>query len=565
MDRFWTKSYPPGMPHAINVTKYAHIADAMNQACDRYPESPAFTSFNAHMTYAELKQQAYTLAAAWQGLGLKPGERIAVMLPNCLQYPVALHAAFLAGLVVVNVNPMYKKDELLHQLKDADVSAVVVLDIFMAQLLRALPGLSIRMVFSTKLGDNIGGVRGSVISYLSAFQRRGKRSFPSHWSGKLLDWPMLLKLGKKNTLKPVPVGLDDLAFLQYTSATTGLAKGAMLTHRNILANMTQAKAWVKRVLEPGKEVLLLTLPMYHIFSLTVTCFCMTLGARSVLVADARRINRLTRLLQKESVTLFMGINTLFNALLADPGFQYANFSQLKLVIAGGMSTQQSVANRWKRVTGFDITEGYGLTEASPIVAINPVPIKRFKGSVGLPLPNTDLKIIDSRGITLPQGKEGEVCVRGPQITKGYWNNPEETKKVIDKDGWLHTGDIGRMDEQGFLYLVERKKDMILVSGFNVYPTEIEEVLVAHPSVSEAAVIGAEDGQGLEKVVAFIVLNPEKKFSGEEAIDHCRKHLAGYKVPKEVHVRQSLPKSNVGKILRRRLRDGLAVDNKKTHE
>jgi long-chain acyl-CoA synthetase len=470
-----------------------------------------------------------------------------------LQYPISFMAAVRAGLIVVNVNPLYTEREIRHQLADADVKAVVVLDLCSEAFSKAANGLSIEYVYVTSIADKVAWPVRGIVNVLSRLSKNtAMRTLPK--SVAVHSWHERLRRGKTCTLKPVVILSDDIVLLQYTSATTGVSKGAMITNKNILANMTQLLTWMRSGLAVGKEVVLGALPLYHIYALMVCGLSfMALGAKIVLIANPRDLKGLIRQLHKTPITVFVGLNTLFQALLNQPNFAYANFSQLKYTVAGGMPTKSTVAEAWKKMTGVPVLDAYGLTEASPVVSANPVTITDFNGSVGLPLPNTDVKIVDSNGITVSAEKIGEIYVRGPQVMRGYWKNQSATDEVIDKDGWLKTGDMARMDEQGYIYIVDRKKDMILVSGFNVYPNEIEDVLNENEAILEAAVIGVDDAKTGEAVIAYAVVK-NNKLSEKEIKAYCRTRLAAYKIPKKVMIVHELPKSNVGKILRRELKE-----------
>ena len=551
-NKIWLKSYPPGVPSTINLDKYSTLSEAILTYCGQFKNNVAFSGLGGDLTYEELAEQARQLGAVWQSHGLKKGDAIALILPNILQYPVAFLAAIRIGLVVVNVNPMYTQRELTHQLQDAAVKAVVVLDIFSQALIASSPDLALEHVYITSVGDYMPSPFRGCVNMISRFKKPFRlKNIPK--SVQVHSLLACIKQGKKKTLKPVVLLADDLLLLQYTSATTGEAKGAMITNRNILANIAQCLTWMRSEVKVGSEVVLAALPLYHIFSLTVCGLCfLAVGARVQLVADPRNIKKMIKMLHKTPISVFVGLNTLFQALLGQSNFAYANFSQLKMTVAGGMPTMLSVAKKWKKTTGSVILEGYGLTEASPVVAINPVSTERFVGSVGLPIPNTDIKIADANGLSLAPGKVGELFVKGPQVMKGYWNKPEETAAILDDDGWLKTGDMARMDDQGFITIVDRKKDMVLVSGFNVYPNEIEDVLNDHDNIVEASVIGVPDSKTGEAVIAFVVT--KGKLTPPAVKEYCRIQLAAYKIPKEVVIVKGLPKSNVGKVLRRVLKD-----------
>jgi long-chain acyl-CoA synthetase len=553
MDKVWLNSYPPGVPGTVNCETFQTLSEALLSYCKQFEDKVAFTGMGGDLTFTELEEKSRQLAAAWQADGLRKGDAIAFILPNILQYPISFMAAVRAGLVVVNVNPLYTEREIHQQLLDAEVKAVVVLDLCSEAFSKAATGLSVEHVYVTSVGDWMSWPLRGLVNVISRIGKNSAmRALPK--SIKLHSWLGRVKRGKKCTLKPVVILADDIVFLQYTSATTGAAKGAMITNNNILANMTQLLTWMRSGLSVGKEVVLGALPLYHIYALMVCGLSfMSIGSRVVLVANPRDLKGFIKQLHRTPITVFVGLNTLFQALLNQPNFAYANFSQLKYTVAGGMPTKSAVAEEWKKMTGISILDAYGLTEASPVVSANPVTLTDFNGSVGLPLPNTEVKMVDANGIAVAAGKVGEMYVRGPQVMRGYWKDEAATRAVIDADGWLKTGDMARMDEQGYIYIVDRKKDMVLVSGFNVYPNEIEDVLNEDEGVLEAAVIGVDDPKTGEAVVAYVVAKNDKL--NEKAIKaYCRTRLAAYKIPKKVILVDELPKSNVGKVLRRELKE-----------
>jgi long-chain acyl-CoA synthetase len=549
--RPWLANYPPGVPAEIDTSAYASIVAMFEAACARHPQRPAYSSFGRSLTYAELdrasRRFAAFLAGEWK---LGKGDRLAIMLPNTLQYPIALFGALRAGLTVVNVNPLYTARELEHQLADSGAIAILVLENFAATLAKAIGRTKVEHVIVTALGDQLGFPKGPLVSFAVKHIKKmvPAWSLPGH-----VRFNDLLAKGAGMPAPKVELGQEDLAFLQYTGGTTGVAKGAMLTHGNMVANTLQLASWVGDLFIPGEEQIITALPLYHIFSLTVNALFMThVGGENVLITNPRDIPAFIKTLKQTRWSAITGVNTLFNALLHHPDFASIDFSRVKFSLAGGMAVQRAVAERWKKATGIPLIEGYGLTETSPVVSANPLDLKEYSGSIGMPLPCTDVILRDD-GHEAPLGEPGELCVRGPQVMKGYWNRPDETAKVMDADGWLRTGDIARMDEKGFLYIVDRKKDMILVSGFNVYPNEIEDVVVRHPGVLEAAAIGVPDEHSGEVVKLFVV---KKDPSLTEAAlnQYCHDELTGYKRPKYIEFRDELPKSNVGKILRRALRD-----------
>jgi long-chain acyl-CoA synthetase len=553
MDKIWLNSYPPGVPGTVNCETFQTLSESLLSYCKQFSKNIAFTGVGGDLTFEELEVKSCYLAAAWQADGLRKGDKIAFILPNILHYPISFLAAIRIGLVVVNVNPMYTEREIQHQLSDSETKAVVVLDLCSQEFSKSAVHLSVQHVYVTSIGDSMSWPLRNMVNVISRIKKNSSmRALPKKIPVRSLREK--IKKGKSLTLKPVILLPDDVILLQYTSATTGVAKGAMITNKNMLANMMQLLTWIRSTLIVGKEVVLGALPLYHIYALMVCGLCfMSIGSRVVLVPNPRDIKKLIKLLHKIPMTVVVGLNTLFQTLLNQPNFPYCNFSQLKLTVAGGMPTKSPVAEEWKKMTGISILDAYGLTEASPVVTANPITATDFNGSVGLPLPNTEVKIVDSNGLAVCPGKVGEMYVRGPQVMLGYWKNPEATAEVLDSDGWLKTGDIARMDEQGFIYIVDRKKDMILVSGFNVYPNEVEDVLNENEKIIEAAVIGVDDSKSGEVVIAYVVVKDEK-ITEEEIKAYCRTHLAAYKIPKRIFIVKDLPKSNVGKVLRRELKE-----------
>jgi len=551
MERIWLKSYPPGMPGEIDADAYTSVVDLFEQSVARFAARPAYVCMGESISYAELDRWSKELAAYFRNvLGLPPGARVALMLPNVLQYPVALFAVLRAGCTVVNCNPLYTARELEYQLADSGASAIVVLENFASVVEHALPGTRVRHVVVTGLGDMLGLFRGALVN---AAVRHVKRLVPPWRIKGATSWSLARAQGRQAGFAPVAVAPGDIAFLQYTGGTTGVAKGAMLTHRNIVANLQQAHAWIASKMEAGAETIVTALPLYHIFSLTANCLTfLKLGATNVLIVNPRDIRGFVKELARHRFTAITGVNTLFAALLRQPAFARIDFSALKISLGGGMAVQQKVAEQWQAVTGSTLIEAYGLTETSPAVTINPVDLPAFNGSIGLPLPSTEVAIRDEAGRDLPPGQTGELCVRGPQVMAGYWNRPEETALVMMADGFMRTGDIAAMDEAGFVRLIDRKKDMILVSGFNVYPNEVEAVAATHPGVQEVAAVGVPHEKSGETVKLFVVRR-DAALTADELIAHCRQSLSAYKVPHQVEFRDELPKTNVGKILRRALR------------
>ncbi|MFL9962127.1 AMP-binding protein [Paraburkholderia sediminicola] len=556
-DGIWYESYPADVPHDIDVTQYESLVQFFDECIARFRERVAYVSVGANLTYGELGRKATALGAYLQSIGVKPGERVAIMLPNTFQYPVSLFGVLKAGAVVVNVNPLYTVRELAHQLKDSGAQTIIVFENFAKTVEDALPGTKVKNVIVSGLGDLLAdgaNLKGRLLNFML---RRVKKMVPAYKLPQAVPLLDALSAGYALSRTPLRATPDDIAFLQYTGGTTGVAKGAMLTHKNMIANLLQAKVWAERQLNGDIETVLTPLPLYHIYSLTVNALIfMGLGGRNLLIANPRDMKRVMMIIRHEKFTSMTAVNTLYNAFLDNEEFCKRDFSNLKLAMAGGMATQKAVADRFKAVTGKPIIEGYGLTECSPIVSMNPVDLnamRDFEGSIGLPAPSTHVRFRKDDGSWANIGETGELCVKGPQVMKGYWNRPEETAKVIDDDGWLATGDIGVMDSRGFIRLIDRKKDMIIVSGFNVYPNEIEDVIAAHPDVREVAAIGVPDAAQGERVKVFVVRrNPA--LTAEQVIAHCRKNLTGYKVPKLVEFRDELPQTNVGKILRRALRD-----------
>lgn len=551
MEKIWLKSYPAGVPAEIDVDQFRSLGDLFEKSVAQFSQRDAFYCMGKTITYAELDALSARFGAFLQGeLGLAKGARVALMMPNVLQYPVALYGALRAGYTVVNVNPLYTARELEHQLKDAGVEAIVILENFAHTLQRVIGKLSLRHVVVTSLGELLGFPKGAIVDFVV---RRIRKMVPAWSLPGSVRFSDALQRGARHALKPVDVGHEDIAFLQYTGGTTGMAKGAVLTHRNIIANMQQAHAWIRPVVREGQEIIITALPLYHIFSLTANCLTFfKVGATNILITNPRDIPGFVKELAKHRFTAITGVNTLFNALLNNPDFAKLDFSSLHVSLGGGMAVQQAVAERWKKVTGVALVEAYGLTETSPAVTLNPLDLKEFNHAIGLPISSTDISIRDDDGVEQPVGQRGELCVRGPQVMRGYWNRPEETARVFTSDGYLRTGDIAVIDAAGFITLVDRKKDMILVSGFNVYPNEVEDVVASHPGVLEVAAVGVPDERSGEAVKVFVV-RKDPALTAEALIAHCRKELTGYKVPHHVEFRDELPKSNVGKILRRELR------------
>ena len=555
IERPWLAQYPAGVPAEIDVDEFQSIPAVLDQSIRQYGDRPAFTNMGKTLTYAQIDELSRQFAGYLLGeLKLKKGDRVAIMMPNCLQYPIATFGVLRAGLTVVNVNPMYTARELKHQLVDSGTSVVLVLDNFASTVQEVVPHTDVQHVITTGLGDLLGFPKGAIVNFVL---RNVKKMVPEFDIPGAVRFRDVLRLGRNHELPAITITHDDIAFLQYTGGTTGVAKGAMLTHRNLVANMQQASAWVGGEVTPGKEVIVTALPLYHIFALTANGLVfMKFGAKNILITNPRDMPGFVKELKREPFTAITGVNTLFNGLLNTPGFDQIDFSALHTTLGGGMAVQRSVAERWKKVTGVTLVEAYGLTETSPAACINPMNLAEYNGAIGLPVPSTECCVKDEDGNMLAVGEVGELCVRGPQVMKGYWNRPEDTAAAIDADGWLHTGDMAKMDEQGFFYIVDRKKDMILVSGFNVYPNEIEDVIAMMPGVLEVAAVGVPDERSGESVKVVIV-KKDPALTAEQVKAHARQNLTGYKQPRIVEFRDELPKTNVGKILRRALRDETA--------
>jgi long-chain acyl-CoA synthetase len=550
MDKVWLKSYPAGVPAEIDVNQYASVREVLEESCAKYGSRRAYSCMGKAITFTELDDLSATFGAFLQARGLAKGARVALMMPNVLQYPICLFGTLRAGCTVVNTNPLYTARELEHQLTDSGAEVIVVVENFAHTLAEVLGKTKIKHVVVTSIGEMLG-LKGLLIDFVL---RRVKKLVPPWRIDGAMSLKSALAEGRRRKLDTVAIGHDDIAFLQYTGGTTGVAKGAMLQHRNIIANLLQAGAWVRPFLGEQAHVVITPLPLYHIFSLTANCLTfMTLGGENVLITNPRDIPGFVKELGRHRFTGITGVNTLFNALLNNADFHKLDFSPLQMTLGGGMAVQKAVAERWQEVTGKPLIEAYGLTETSPAVTINPLDLQEYNGSIGLPVPSTDIELRDDGGHAVPLGKPGEIWVKGPQVMAGYWHRPDETAKVIDDRGWLATGDIGVMDERGFVRIVDRKKDMILVSGFNVYPNEIEAVVAMHSGVLECAAIGAPDEKSGEAVHLFVV-KKDSSLTAAALLEHCRAHLTGYKCPREVEFRDELPKSNVGKILRRELRE-----------
>jgi len=556
LERPWLQSYPNGVPAEIDVNEFHSVSAVFDTSVAKFRDRPAYSSFGKVLTYGETDALVEQFAAYLLGeLKLKKGDRVALMMPNCLQYPVATFGVLRAGLTVVNVNPLYTARELKHQLVDSGAAVLVVVDNFGDTVQQVIADTQVKQVITTGLGDMLG-LKGVVVNFVLKYI---KKMVPNYSLRGAIRFNQALKLGSGHALPKVELDHDDVAFLQYTGGTTGVAKGAMLTNRNLVANMQQASAWISASgIEMGKEWIITALPLYHIFALTANGLVfMKFGGCNHLITNPRDMKGFVKELKATRFTAITGVNTLFNGLLNTPGFDEVDFSSLKVTLGGGMAVQRAVAERWKKTTGVTLVEAYGLTETSPAACINPLNLAEYNGAIGLPIPSTDACVKDDNGVTLAPGDVGELCIRGPQVMKGYWQRPEETAKAIDTDGWLHTGDMARMDEKGFFYIVDRKKDMILVSGFNVYPNEVEDVIAMMPGVLEVAAVGVPDEKSGE-IVKVVIVKKDPNLTAEMVKEHARANLTGYKHPRIVEFRKELPKTNVGKILRRELRDAPAA-------
>ncbi|EOD79029.1 Long-chain-fatty-acid--CoA ligase [Grimontia indica] len=552
MDKVWLNRYPSDVPAEISPNMYPSLVEMFEKSVQKYADQTAFINMGQVMTFRKLEERSRAFAAYLQNdLGLKKGDRVAVMMPNLLQYPIALFGILRAGCVVVNVNPLYTPRELEHQLNDSGATAIVIVSNFAHTLEKIVDNTSVRHVILTSLGDQLPRAKGTIVNFVVKYI---KKMVPKYNLPHATSMRLALKRGRRmQYVKPFMTG-DDIAFLQYTGGTTGVAKGAVLTHNNMLANLNQAKAMYAPVLKEGRELVVTALPLYHVFALTVNgLLFIEMGGQNLLITNPRDIPAFVKELKQHPFTAITGVNTLFNALLNNEDFHELDFSNLSLTVGGGMAVQRAVAESWMKLTGKHLLEGYGLTECSPLVAAYPYDLKEYNGSIGLPVPSTDVRIVDEEGNVLPNDQIGELQVKGPQVMQGYWQRPEATKEVITEDGWLSTGDIVKFDDDGFLHIVDRKKDMILVSGFNVYPNEIEDVVALHGKVLEVAAIG-QPHETSGEIVKICVVKRDPSLTKDELLAHCREHLTGYKVPKVIEFREDLPKTNVGKILRRALRE-----------
>jgi long-chain acyl-CoA synthetase len=551
MEKIWLKSYPEGVPAEIDSTQYRSVTHLLEESFRKYADRNAYVCMDKFLTYGELDKLSLQMGAWLQSKGLQPGARVAIMLPNVLQYPVAMAAILRAGYTVVNVNPLYTPRELQHQLVDSGSEAIIVLENFATTVQQVVAQTQVKHVIVATMGDMLGGLKGMLVNLVV---RKVKKMVPAFSLPGSVSFKQVLAEGARLTLKPVKQGHDDIAFLQYTGGTTGVSKGAVLLHRNIIANVLQNEAWLQFKQQKEQLVFVCALPLYHIYSLTISAFMgMRMGGLNLLVPNPRDIPGFVKELAKYRVAVFPAVNTLYNALLNNAEFAKLDFSSYSVCNGGGMAVQQAVADRWLKLTGTPIIEGYGMSETSPVATANRVDIKEFTGTIGLPIPSTDVCILDDDGNVLPLGATGEIAIRGPQVMAGYWNRPDETAKSMTADGFFKTGDVGIMNEQGFTRIVDRKKDMIIVSGFNVYPNEVEGVVASHPGVLEVACIGVPDKNSGEAVKLFVV-RKDPNLTAEQLLDFCKHELTAYKKPKYIEFRDELPKTNVGKILRRQLRD-----------
>ncbi len=554
MEKIWLKEYPQGVPAEIDLDEFSSLKDILEKSCQRFADLPAYSNLGMTLRYREIDRLSRDFAAFLQGLGLSKGDRVAIMMPNILQYPVAVFGVLRAGLVVVNVNPLYTPRELEHQLSDAGATVIVIVENFAHTLQQALVKTPVKTVVMTQLGDMLPLPKRLLVNFAVKYL---KKLVPAWRIPSVVSFRQALRIGAERAFADVSLHHDDLAFLQYTGGTTGVSKGAMLTHGNLVANLQQASAWLNPYIKSGVEVVITALPLYHIFSLTANCLTfMKLGGHNILITNPRDMPGFVKELAKIRFTIITGVNTLFNGLLNTPGFKDLDFSSLKVSLGGGMAVQRAVAEKWRQIAGVALIEAYGLTETSPAICINPLNLSEYNGSIGLPVPSTELSLRNDENQEVGIGRDqvGEICVRGPQVMRGYWNRPDETAKVMTQEGFLRTGDIGYIDERGYIRIVDRKKDMILVSGFNVYPNEVEDVVALHPGVLEVAAVGVPDEKSGE-AVKIVVVKKDQTLTAEALIAHCRANLTNYKVPRRVEFRAELPKSNVGKILRRLLREG----------
>ena len=552
VEKIWLEQYPQGVPPEIDMSEFSSLKDILEKSCERFRDKPAYSNMGATLSYAEIDRLSTEFGAYLQKVaGLDRGSRIAIMMPNLLQYPIAVFGALRAGITVVNTNPLYTPRELEHQLCDSGAEAIVILENFADTLEKVIGKTSIRTVITTQIGDMLPFPKSLIINLVV---KHVKKMVPQWNIPGTVRFKEALAQGRSQALEDLPLNHDDIAFLQYTGGTTGVAKGAVLSHGNLVANLQQAAAWIGTGLKLGEEKVVTALPLYHIFCLTANCLTfMKFGGENILITNPRDMPAFVKELGKHRFTAMTGVNTLFNGLLNTPGFEELDFSPVKLTLGGGMAVQEAVAIRWKKLTGAPLLEAYGLTETSPAVCINPIDLDDYNGSIGLPIPSTEVGFFDEDNKEVERGEIGELYVRGPQVMQGYWNRPDDTTATITEGGWLHTGDMGYIDEHGYCFIVDRKKDMVLVSGFNVYPNEIEDVVAKHAGVLEVACIGVPDEKSGE-AVKIVVVRKDPNLTRDMLIAHCREQLTGYKVPRHVEFRDELPKTNVGKILRRALKD-----------
>jgi long-chain acyl-CoA synthetase len=552
VDKRWFEQYQQGVPHEIDPSQYLSLVSIFHESCSKYANRVAYSNMGSELTYHELDILSRNFAAYLQQLNLQKGARVAIMMPNVLQYPVALFGTLRAGYTIVNTNPLYTCDEVIHQMNDSEAEVIVVLANFAKTIEKSLPSMpTVKHVIITQIGDLFPTVKRLIVNFVV---KHIKKLVPAYNIPHAVAFNYTLSEGKEATLHHVELTHDDIAFLQYTGGTTGVAKGAILTHGNLVANVLQAYHWIAPLGVSDQDIIVTALPLYHIFSLTANCLTfLKVGAKNILITNPRDLNQFIDQIKNTGFTAITGVNTLFNALLHHPRFKEIDFSKLKLALSGGMALQKSVSLKWKEMTNTRVLEAYGLTETSPAATMNPMYLEGYNGSIGLPISSTDISIRDDEDNEVAVGSSGELCIKGPQVMPGYWKRPDETALVFTKDGFLKTGDIAKVDEEGFVYLVDRKKDMIVVSGFNVYPNEVEQVIGMHPGVLEVGVIGIDDEESGERVKACIV-KKDLDLTAEQIIAHCKEHLTAYKIPKIVEFYNELPKTNVGKILRRALKE-----------
>jgi long-chain acyl-CoA synthetase len=567
MERFWLKNYPAGVPHDVDLTQYDSLVQLLDEGFRKHASRNAYAYMDRYFTFAEIDRYSAAFGAWLQQQGLSAGARVAIMMPNVVQYPIALAGVLRAGYVVVNVNPLYTPRELEHQLKDSGAEAIVILENFAAVLQQVVAKTALKRIVIASLGDMLGFPKGAIVNFAV---RKVRKMVPAYSLPGHVRFTDALDTGARGKLQPVKVGPQDVAFLQYTGGTTGVSKGATLTHRNLIANVLQMEAWLVPALQdtshgpvPDQFVYICALPLYHVFALVVNClFGLRIGTLNVLITNPRDIPGFVKELSKYKFNVIPGVNTLYNALAENAEFRKLDFSSLRVANGGGMAVQKAVSEKWKAITGLPIIEGYGLSETSPVATCNPITNTEYNGTIGLPFPSTEIEILDDAGQPVPLGQPGEIAIRGPQVMAGYWNRPDETEKVMTPDGFFKSGDIGIMDENGYIRIVDRKKDMILVSGFNVYPNEIEAVMATHPGVIEAAAVGVPDEKSGEAVKVFVV-RKDPNLTAEQLMEFCKQNFTGYKKPKYIEFRDELPKTNVGKILRRELRDAPKVAQAKS--